>query len=514
MGVTAKMPETNKDDGLSKQAFEMESPKLTHQDDDEPHNEVCMGFTLRQISMLALIPGIYAMMTLGAEYYTPLKPFFTDGAQGFMGLDQEKWTQVLSIHKIPKIFGAIPAGFVVSMLSPSLCFISGLIGSSIALWMMYFDTVKDSSGNLYLAGRIVDGAAKILMLNVSEATLMAWLTKAQRPTGKGAQALGSSLANFMIGPLYGGIVNDTPSKLPLATAVAASIVTAAVVIVTAMSFFVQLSPPSYKSKIKMGLGETISGYFRWIKQHPRHMTHLVFTWLTVICFEIPWGSVKGELRTILGDCWKNSIPATFWAKGPKGCQGLVSLALALTLKAAASFDTIYLVPVGAAMQFAGWFILYFRLGYTWSEGNRTFMVILSQFCNVIGYSLQYVFVCPLVFNLTYLPYAPMSIGISIMAGQGAQWLFQTFILGPAERHKKTQFEADKAAGDVKRKLGFKDNKYYAPDFDDIIFWLMFFCSMAFVLSIVYIFVIRKCYSTKDEPIEEHDELDENDDNRV
>lgn len=432
-----------------------------------------------------------------------------------MGLDHEKWTQVLSIHKIPKIVGAIPAGFVVSMISPSLCFIAGLIGSSIALWMMFFDTVPNSTGNLYLAGRIVDGAAKILMLNVSEATLMAWLTKAQRPTGKAAQALGSSLANFMIGPIYGGIINKTPANLPLATAVAASVVTAAVVIVTAMSFFVQLSPPSYKSKIKMGLGETICGYFRWIKQHPRHMTHLCFTWMTVICFEIPWGSVKGELRTILGDCWKNSIPATFWAKGPKGFQGLVSLALALTLKAAASFDTIYLVPVGAALQFFGWFILYFRLGFTWEPSNRTYMVILSQLCNVIGYSLQYVFVCPLVFNLTYLPYAPMSIGISIMAGQGAQWLFQTFILGPQEKHKKAVFKKDREEGnDTTRAMGWKNKDFYAPDYDDIIFWLMFFCAIAFVLSLVYIFVIRRCYSTKDEPIEEHEELDENDDNRV
>jgi cytochrome bd-type quinol oxidase subunit 1 len=55
---------------------------------------------------------------------------------------------------------------------------------------------------------------------------------------------------------------------------------------------------------------------------------------------------------------------------------------------------------------------------------------------------------------------------------------------------------------------------HGEDFDDIIFPLMIFCAMSFVLSMIYIFVIRKYYSTKDEPIEDHEELAEHDENRV
>jgi len=475
--VTADMP-----DGTCKEAFELESPRKTMDLEDEKPVAVCMGFTMRQIGMLVLIPAIYAMMTLGAEYYTPLKPYFQENKKhperSFMKVPHRKWTQVLSIHKVPKIAFAIPAGFVVANLSPSVCFISGLIGSAIALWMMWLDTKEGTKANLYLAGRVVDGTAKILMLNVSEATLLAWLTKAQRPTGKAAQAVGSSLANFGVGFLYEGIMKKIPQNLPKATAVAASIVTAAVFIVWTLTCFVNLSPPSYKSKIKMGLIETLTGYYRWVCTHPRHMLHLIFTWMTVCAFEIPWGSGKGELRTILGDIWSNSIPPQHWAKGPKGFQGLCSLALALTLKGTASFDTIYLAPVGAFFQGLGWALLYFRFGYKWN--NRTPAVVLSQLCNVIGYSLQYIFVCPLVFNLTYLPYAPISIGISIMAGQGSQWLFQTFILGEAPMTANPTPE----------------------EYDYILRLFMVSCAVSFALSMTYIFVIKTCYSTEDEPIED------------
>jgi len=222
------------------------------------------------------------------------------------------------------------------------------------------------------------------------------------------------------------------------------------------------------------------------------------------------------LKTILGDCWENSIPTSFWAKGPKGCQGLFALGLALLVKGATSFNTIYLVPVGSLFQLAGWAILYFRIGYKWEKSSRTFAVILSQLCNVIGYSLQYVFVCPLVFNLTYLPYAPMSIGISIMCGQGAQWIFQTLVLGPAESSLKKEI-AEAKANDLERKFGWiqrvvngvkQPKEPYPEDYDRIMVWLMSSCIVAFLLSMTYIFVIKKCYSTDDEPIEEIQNDDE------
>merc|ERR1711974_275749 len=115
-----------------------------------------------------------------------------------------------------------------------------------------------------------------------------------------------------------------------------------------------------------------------------------------------------------------------------------------------------LCPLGRSSRWPGG--LFSTSGWaTWKPSNRTFMVILSQLCNVVGYSLQYVFVCPLVFNLTYLPYAPMSIGISIMCGQGAQWIFQTLVLGPAEKRRKAEIADFKARGLV-RKFGWKQEE--------------------------------------------------------